>query len=294
MAHHVFISYSQKDKSIADSLCSTLEAGGVRCWITPRDVLPGMDWGEAIIDAIAASRVLVLLLTANSNTSNHVKREVERAVNKNLIVIPFRVEDVTLSKTLEYHLSTTHWMDALTPPLEKHVQSLAARIRQLLSISIATTAKTAPAVPAKRKEPTLALPQRTTLTIQFTHRVFRSVAQAALQVFFDGKDIGTVLPTNTMKRFRRQFLVDDTKKIDLTVQTTSGKHILAFKGEAVTSLRWNSSYELDLPPGGNYHAVVDETDWLNLDKSISRQGVRQSQAKKPFDIKLVRETPKTS
>jgi len=132
MAHDVFISYSADDKPIADAMCSTLESKGIRCWIAPRDILPGMDWGGSIIDAIAGSRVMVLLLSSNSNASNQVKREVERAVNKEVIVIPFRIEDVTLSKSLEYQLSSTHWMDALTPPIEKHLQTLAEKIRQLL------------------------------------------------------------------------------------------------------------------------------------------------------------------
>ena len=133
MAHDVFISYSANDKPIADAMCSTLESKGIRCWIAPRDIVPGMDWGGSIIDAIATSRVMVLLLSSNSNASSQVKREVERAVNKEVIVIPFRIEDVSLSKSLEYQLSVTHWMDALTPPIEKHLQTLAEKIRQLLS-----------------------------------------------------------------------------------------------------------------------------------------------------------------
>lgn len=133
MAHDVFISYSANDKPIADAMCSTLESNGLQCWIAPRDILPGMDWGGSIIDAIAAARVMVLVLSSNSNTSNQVKREVERAVNKDVIVIPFRIEDVSLSKSLEYQLSSTHWMDAVTPPIEDHLQTLAEKIKQILA-----------------------------------------------------------------------------------------------------------------------------------------------------------------
>ena len=132
MAHDVFISYSIDDKTIADAMCSTLESKGIRCWIAPRDILPGMDWGGSIIDAIAGSRVMVLVLSSHSNTSSQVRREVERAVNKEVIIVTFRIEVVTLSKSLEYQLSVTHWMDATTPPIEKHLQTLAEKIRQLL------------------------------------------------------------------------------------------------------------------------------------------------------------------
>ena len=52
VAHDVFISYSSKDKPAADAACAILELKGIRCWIAPRDIVPGTDWGELIIDAL--------------------------------------------------------------------------------------------------------------------------------------------------------------------------------------------------------------------------------------------------
>lgn len=60
-------------------------------------------------------------------------REVERAVNKGIAIIPFRIENVIPSKAMEYFLSIPHWLDALTPPLEKHLQKLADTIQALLA-----------------------------------------------------------------------------------------------------------------------------------------------------------------
>ena len=48
MAHDVFISYSSKDKPVADAACATLESSGVRCWIAPRDVAPGVAYAESL------------------------------------------------------------------------------------------------------------------------------------------------------------------------------------------------------------------------------------------------------
>lgn len=155
MAHDVFISYSADDKPIAEKMCATLESNGLRCWMAPRDILPGMDWGGSIIDAIAGTRVMVLVLSSNSNTSPQVRREVERAVNKDVIVIPFRIEDVRLSKSLEYQLSSTHWMDAITPPVEDHLQTLAERVRQILSADSSTDAP----VPKKERTPIKPVPR---------------------------------------------------------------------------------------------------------------------------------------
>jgi TIR domain len=98
----VFISYSAKDKTTADGVCATLETKGIRCWIAPRDILPGMDWGEAIIEAINGSRVIVLVFSSNANDSQQIKREVERAVSKGLPIIPLRIENVAPARSLEY------------------------------------------------------------------------------------------------------------------------------------------------------------------------------------------------
>jgi hypothetical protein len=57
MAFDVFISYSTKDKLAADATCAALEAAGVRCWIAPRDIMPGAEWGAAIVKALDHCRV---------------------------------------------------------------------------------------------------------------------------------------------------------------------------------------------------------------------------------------------
>jgi tetratricopeptide (TPR) repeat protein len=133
MAHDVFVSYSVKDKTTADAVCASLEANGIRVWIAPRDVVPGSDWGESIIDAIHESKVMILVFSANSNASPQIKREIERAVNKSVTVVPFRIDDVLPSKTLEYFISTQHWLDAFTPPLSKHLDNLVGILQSLIS-----------------------------------------------------------------------------------------------------------------------------------------------------------------
>lgn len=133
MAHDVFVSYAHQDRTVANAVCATLEAHGIRCWIAPRDILPGSDWGEAIIDAIQGAKALVLVFSSNSNESDQIKREVERTVHQGIAVVPFRIEDVLPNKTLEYFISTQHWLDALTPPLEDHLNHLAETITVLLA-----------------------------------------------------------------------------------------------------------------------------------------------------------------
>ena len=132
MAHDIFISHSSKDKTIADAVCATFEANGIRCWVAPRDVPPGAAWGEAIVDAIQKSRVMVLIFSDNANTSGQIAREVELAADYGVTIVPIRVEDVAPARSLQYFLSNIHWLDALSPPLERRLQEIAAKIKPML------------------------------------------------------------------------------------------------------------------------------------------------------------------
>ena len=129
MAHDVFISYSSSDKTTADAVCARLEADGVRCWIAPRDVMPGMDYGQAIVEAIQAARLMIVVFSSHANESKHIKREVERAVSHGLVVLPFRIENALPSASLEYFIGSLHWLDAMSPPLESHLHELVTTVQ---------------------------------------------------------------------------------------------------------------------------------------------------------------------
>jgi hypothetical protein len=131
--HDVFISYAHMDKPIADGACAKLESRNIRCWMAPRDVPPGMDFPAAIIKGIEGSRVMVLVFSSHSNVSPHVLREITSAVNKGIIIVPFRIEDITPTKSMEYLISVPHWLDAVTPPMEQHFDQLALTIERILS-----------------------------------------------------------------------------------------------------------------------------------------------------------------
>jgi hypothetical protein len=132
MAHDVFVSYAEEDKKVADAVVATLEAKGIRCWIAPRDVLPGQEWADSLTKAIKAGRVMILVFSSHANRSHQVRREVNLAIEKEKPIIPFRIEDVIPAESLEYYIDVTHWLDALTPPLEQHLQRLADVTSRLL------------------------------------------------------------------------------------------------------------------------------------------------------------------
>jgi hypothetical protein len=133
MARQIFISYSQADRDCAFELVAHLESRGIECWVAPRDIAPSADWASEIMDAISSARVMILVFSASSNDSPQVRREVERAVHKQLAILPFRIENVLPSKSLEFFLSTQHWMDAYTPPRDAHYARLGSYLQTQLA-----------------------------------------------------------------------------------------------------------------------------------------------------------------
>jgi formylglycine-generating enzyme required for sulfatase activity len=152
MAHDVFISYSARDKAVADAVCATLESKKIRCWIAPRDVLPGEKWVAALIDAIGQSRAFVLVFSEGANRSPQVLNEVGEAVDRGIPIIPFRIEDVPPSKEIGYYIKAIHWLDALGSPLEVHLNKLADTVQALIPArDVAETEVTPPAPVAAEK-----------------------------------------------------------------------------------------------------------------------------------------------
>jgi hypothetical protein len=140
-SHDVFISYSGKDKATADKICEYLELQGIKCWIAPRDISYSDSYSGAIVEAIRSSRIFILVFSSSSNSSNDVMQEVERAFQNEIPILPFRVENVQPSTDLEYFLSTPQWLNALTPPLEFHLENLVDSVSSLLKIPRKTKRK---------------------------------------------------------------------------------------------------------------------------------------------------------
>lgn len=160
MAHEVFISHSSKDKPYADAVCASLESRGIRCWIAPRDVLPGKSWSEAIVEAVEECGVFLLILTSNSNSSKQTINEVDIAVNHNKTIIPFRMEDFKPTGSMEYFLGNLHWLDALTSRLEDHIQKLGDYVLKILEANKLQDQKSRESTAERETTATILQPER--------------------------------------------------------------------------------------------------------------------------------------
>lgn len=106
----IFISHSSRDAQQAADVCEILEHNGHSCFIAPRDIRSGYEYAEEIINGIDAAEAVLLLLSEAANESPHVLREVERAVSKSIPIIVYKLEEVQLTKSMEYFLMTHQWI----------------------------------------------------------------------------------------------------------------------------------------------------------------------------------------
>lgn len=132
MAHDVFISYSKKDKQVADALCAALESERIRCWLAPRDVQAGSDWASEIVKAVQGSRTMVLVFSESAAESTHVRREITTAANAGVIIVPLKIDSTDPTGAMQYYLADTHWLDAVNPPTTEQIAEVVRKVASLL------------------------------------------------------------------------------------------------------------------------------------------------------------------
>ena len=153
MTPDVFISHSSENQSLADAICHTLEEHRIKCWISPRDVQPGIPYAREIMRGLKESEIMVLLFTRDANESEHVANELEMAFNDKKIIIPFLAENVPMNEEYEYYLKRKHWLTAYPNPEDSFSELVAAVKKSLHRNTDASVADTSRPAETKPEPP---------------------------------------------------------------------------------------------------------------------------------------------
>ena len=137
MNHDIFISYSSTDKVAANAICHVLEQNKVRCWIAPRDIPAGAEYGDLIVDAIKHAKVVVIIFSETSSTSSWVKGELNIAFEEQKTLIPFRLDPTPLKGQNRLILANKHWIDAY-PDYETKFTDLVNAVKNAIGIGVKT------------------------------------------------------------------------------------------------------------------------------------------------------------
>lgn len=153
MTAPVFVSHSSRDLKSVRALVEALEARGVPCWMSERDIAAGDNYGDSIVDAIERASAMVLVFSSAADNSDEIKKEIALASQRRITVVPVRIEDVTPSKAFRYELATRNWID-LFPDRERGVARLADRLAAILAVPLQAPAPRPGPSPSPASRPT--------------------------------------------------------------------------------------------------------------------------------------------
>src|SRR6202140_5638514 len=125
----VFISYASQDAAVADAVVGALERAGLKCWIAPRDVVPGALYADEIVRAIDEAKVGVVVLSGAAAASSQVGKESERASSKRRRIVALRADATALPRAFESFLSESPWIDVGSGGIEAAAAKLVDAVR---------------------------------------------------------------------------------------------------------------------------------------------------------------------
>lgn len=161
---HIFVSHGSENREEANDLTRYLEARGLRIWIAPRDVRPGVDYSEALQEAIEQCSAFLVLVTDKANKSPYVRVETELAFSLEKPIFPVRVGDVKPGPGLALFLKIRHWTDAFGPQREESLERLAGELRSIAGVAEAEPGPDEVAAPPPVPPPSASEPRPAALS----------------------------------------------------------------------------------------------------------------------------------
>lgn len=136
----VFVSYSRRDKEIADRLEAELSARGFNVWRDVTAISPGEDWAHAIEQAFRDAAAFIFLISANSAKSEWVQRELlESLATRDRPIIPVLIDSAD-EAYVPRDLASRQWVD-LSQGFIEAIENIA----RVLHGSVSTTEPQQPA-----------------------------------------------------------------------------------------------------------------------------------------------------
>ena len=143
---YIFISHSSTNAKLAEAICSKIEKNGHECFLAPRNIRLGHEYASEIVMGIDNSNAMLLILSKEAINSPHVLREIERAVSKSIPIIVYKLEEVELTKSMEYFLMTHQWITNPIGNYEDVINCINCLVESSPSIGPVATKK-----PSRRK-----------------------------------------------------------------------------------------------------------------------------------------------
>lgn len=133
MKHHVFLSYSRRDKNVMQQIRDSLRQANLAVW-TDEGIEPGTrSWRQAIEDALLSTGCVVCILSPDANQSRWVRAELEFAELHNIPILLILARGDERS-SIPFGYATFQWIDIRdTLTFEERINSLVLTIRDRIN-----------------------------------------------------------------------------------------------------------------------------------------------------------------
>ena len=131
----IFISHNRHDEAFTKALADRIEKNGLKCWYSERDVQDGIPYGGQIVEALEHTKIMIVLLTKHSVDSHHVVAETDIAFDmydKGLVILPVRLEDIAVNKTLTYYLKGYNKMAVYKLNKQAQIMAITDRVLEMM------------------------------------------------------------------------------------------------------------------------------------------------------------------
>lgn len=267
----IFVSHASPDRQIATRIVMALEESGHRCWIAPRDIVPGCVYAEAIAAAIHQSSIFLVLLSTVATESPHVIREIERAVSRKMPILCIRLEGTMPTGGHEYLLSLSHWLDIGTSHANDFLPIIVAACEKLLREVRMSTKSARHALPLVSKQ---------VASINSDATGYATVAVASLKDMTPSADV--------------RYLCDGfTEDIISRLTSLQGIRVLSFTTISLASSQHRDPMEMAARLGARWllqGTVVGDSDHRRVQVRMSEVGSHLVLWSLSFDLELSRLT----
>ena len=277
MNHDVFISYSSRNPEVAQAICHILEEARIKCWIAPRNIPAGSEYGDLIDDAIIACKVFLFIYSSDSVNSVWCKGELNVAFSENKIIIPYRIDTTPLKGAMRVMLNARHWLDAY-PDYETQFSSLVEAINRVLGKPSTPDIPSAPTIPEKKPDNSKQNITEKVSYVSLTPRTFQVKGVEFKMIPVEGgtftmgatSEQGNDANSNEKPAHRvtlRDYYIGETEVTQALWQAVMGDNPSYFQGDLqrpVEQVSWNDCQEfikkLNALTGRNFR-LPTEAEW---------------------------------
>ena len=131
MSAEVFVSYARSDRERVLELVERMRSAGVGVWVDEGGIHGASLWGQEIVDAIDASKVMILMISDSSITSDNVVKELSIASEDKKPILPVYLHRSEIPKSMRYQLAGIQHIEFFEGQEDEAFQSMLVSLSRL-------------------------------------------------------------------------------------------------------------------------------------------------------------------